>query len=123
MAKNKAKDRKVCLRPRLRVMIGNEIALGPGRVDLLELIEETGSLRAAAKRMGVSYMRAWKLVKSTNHSSHEPLVEVARGGKRGGGAKLTSAGRKAYQLYRDMEKQVHQATRTSWTEMRKLLLE
>jgi molybdate transport system regulatory protein len=120
MAK-KAMGQKACLRPRLRVMIGDEIALGPGRIDLLELIEETGSLRSAAKRMGVSYMRAWKLMKSTNRSSREPLVEVARGGKSGGGAKLTAAGRKAFQLYRDMEKQVHRATRTSWTEMRKLL--
>ena len=102
-------------------MIGNEIALGPGRMDLLELIEETGSLKAAAKRMDVSYMRAWNLVKATNRSAREPLVEVARGGKTGGGAKLTAAGRKVYRLYRGMEKQVHRATHSNWIEMRKLL--
>ena|SRR5579862_4737223 len=121
MGKRAAKTQGAWLRPRLRVMIGDEIALGPGRVDLLDLIDQTGSLKAAAERMGVSYMRAWNLVKSTNRSAREPLVEVARGGKTGGGARLTIAGRKAYRIYREMEKQVHRATRSNWGEMRKLL--
>src|SRR5262245_9762785 len=88
------------LRPRLRGMVGSEIALGPGRVDLLELIQETGSLRAAAERMGVSYMRAWQLVKYTNRCFGEPLVKVMRGGKAGGGARLTESGRRTLTLYR-----------------------
>jgi molybdate transport system regulatory protein len=110
------------LRPRLRVMLGNEIALGPGRVDLLELIHKTGSLRAAARRMGLSYMRAWHLVKYTNRCFAEPLVEVVRGGKTGGGARLTEAGCHALAIYRRMEQKCDQAVKASWHELRKLLV-
>src|SRR5436190_23585764 len=92
MGKTKSATAKSSVRPRLRIMCGSEIALGPGRVDLLEFIRETGSLRAAAERMGISYMRAWQLVKYTNRCFNTPLVEVVRGGKTGGGAKLTKTG-------------------------------
>jgi len=102
-------------------MVGSEIALGPGRVDLLELIEQTGSLRLAAKRMGVSYMRAWKLVKLTNGCFREPVVEVSRGGRTGGGAKLTRAGRRVHKLYREMERKCQDAIRVDWGELRNLV--
>ena len=81
MGRKPQSTKAVCVRPRLRVMWGSEIALGPGRVELLELIGQTGSLRAAAARMGMSYMRAWNLVKSTNHCFSRPLVEATRGGR------------------------------------------
>jgi len=111
----------VSLRPRLRVSRGREIALGPGRVDLLELIAETGSLRAAANRMDMSYMRAWTLVKSLNRCFREPLVEVSRGGKLGGGAKLTLTGRNVIGLYRRMEKESERAVKQSWTGLQRYL--
>ena len=91
-------------------------------MDLLELIEETGSLRAAARRMGVSYMRAWNLIKYTNKCFREPVIEVARGGKTGGGAKLTKTGQRASVLYRKMEKRCCDSNRQSWADMRRLLL-
>jgi molybdate transport system regulatory protein len=121
MGDRKARTAKPSLRPRLRVMLGNEIALGPGRVDLLELIQQTGSLRAAAQRMGISYMRAWQLIKYTNRCFNVPVVEVVRGGKHGGGAKLTETGRRTLAAYRLMEKQCHRAMKPSWTGLRKLL--
>lgn len=58
------------------------IALGPGKVDLLALIGETGSIRKAAERMGMSYMRAWTLIKTMNACFHEPLVVTLAGRKR-----------------------------------------
>src|SRR6267143_4614217 len=122
MSKKNPAHGNACLRPRLRVMIGSEIALGPGRMDLLELIHKTGSLRAAAQRMGVSYMRAWKLVKFTNRCFSQPLVEVVRGGKSGGGARLTNAGQQTLALYRRMEKQCHGAVKSNWNNLRKLLV-
>jgi len=122
MNKKKPARGKAWLRPRLRVMIGSEIALGPGRADLLELIHKTGSLRAAAQRMGVSYMRAWKLVKLTNRCFSQPLVEVVRGGRSGGGARLTNAGRRTVALYRRMETQCHRAVKSNWGNMQKLLV-
>jgi len=120
MAKKPRKS-SVALRPRLRVLCKGETALGPGRVDLFELIEETGSLRSAARRMGMSYMRAWKLVKSSNARFRPDLVEVSRGGKSGGGARLTRSGKEAVALYRRMEAQTKQAVQESWMKLRKLL--
>ena len=120
MAK-KSRKTSVALRPRLRVLCKGETVLGPGRVDLFELIAKTGSLRSAARRMGMSYMRAWKLVKSSNARFRLDLVEVSRGGKRGGGARLTKSGREAVALYRRMEAQTKLAVEGSWSKLRKLL--
>ena len=103
-------------------MVGDEIALGPGRIDLLELIEETGSLRAAAKQMEISYMRAWQLVKYTNRCFREPVVEIVRGGSKGGGARLTKQGCEVLALYRKMEGQCISATKGSWARLRSRLI-
>ncbi|HSU53981.1 MAG TPA: LysR family transcriptional regulator [Candidatus Dormibacteraeota bacterium] len=120
--KGKAKGRQErVMLPRLRLMVGTEIALGPGRVELLELIAQEGSLRGAAKQMGISYMRAWQLVKLTNRCFRGPLVEIVRGGKSGGGASLTESGQKALALYRGMEADCLRSTRKEWKELRKLL--
>ena len=69
--------------PTLRVLMGAATALGPGKARLLELIEETGSISQAAKRLGMSYRRAWLLVDAMNRDFAAPLVETARGGERG----------------------------------------
>jgi len=121
MDKNKSAAKAIGVRPRLRVMWGKEIALGPGRVELLELIQETGSLRAAAERMGLSYMRAWTLVKLTNRCFSAPVVEAIRGGQTGGGAKLTAEGRRAMELYRRMELESQRAVKEPWLELKQLL--
>jgi molybdate transport system regulatory protein len=123
MGVKKSDGKKVWIRPRLRVMQGKEVALGPGRVDLLEFINQTGSLRAAAKRMGISYMRAWKLLNATNRCFSEPVVHVIRGGKMGGGAELTQAGRNAVVLYRHMERSCQAAVKKEWSALQKLLKE
>jgi molybdate transport system regulatory protein len=102
-------------------MSGTEIALGPGRVELLELIARTGSLRKAATRMDISYMRAWQLIKYTNRCFRKPVVEAVRGGKSGGGATLTDVGREAVAFYREMEKQTQRALKDPWRGLRKLL--
>ena len=109
------------LRPRMRVLCGEEIALGPGKVDLLALIGETGSIREAAGRMGMSYMRAWKLIKTMNACFRKPLVEAVRGGRAHGGAALTATGRMALALYEQMEANCADATRSQWKELRSLL--
>jgi molybdate transport system regulatory protein len=120
MGKNQTANKAAVL-PRLRVMRGREVALGPGRVELLELIRETGSLRAAALRMGVSYMRAWNLVRYTNRCFCQPLVEASRGGKAGGGARLTRSGNEIVAKYRRMERQSQQAIKQTWAGLRKFL--
>jgi molybdate transport system regulatory protein len=77
--------------------------MGPGKADLLDAIEAEGSITRAARRMGMSYRRAWLLVEAMNASFRTPLVETARGGRRGGGARLTALGREALSRYRAME--------------------
>ena len=77
--------------------------MGPGKANLLLAIEQTGSISAAARKMGMSYRRAWLLVDAMNRCFLEPVVETATGGQGGGGAQVTDFGRKALQRYRDME--------------------
>lgn len=74
---------------RVRVRDGETPVFGPGRLTLLRAIEATGSISAAARRMGMSYRRAWLLVEAMNHEFREPLVTRHIGGVSGGGAALT----------------------------------
>lgn len=112
---------RVSISPRIRIRSGEEIAFGPGKADLLSLLEETGSLRQAAQRMDMSYMRAWKLVQTMNRSYREPLVQAERGGANGGGAHLTALGREVLSLYREMESASLAAMASPWDRMRALL--
>ncbi len=89
--------------PRLRVLLGAAIAIGPGKADLLDAIAANGSISAAAKRMGMSYRRAWLLVDTMNGCFRGPLVASTRGGAGGGGAQLTPLGVEVLARYRDME--------------------
>ena len=109
------------LLPRMRVLCGEDIALGPGKVDLLALIGETGSIREAAERIGMSYMRAWTLIRTMNACFREPVVVASRGGKARGGAVLTETGRRALELYRGLESQSLKACADTWRHLRKLL--
>ncbi|HEX3131591.1 MAG TPA: LysR family transcriptional regulator [Thermoanaerobaculia bacterium] len=114
---------KSSVRPRIRVLRGSDIALGPGKVDLLDAIEEAGTLAGAAQRLGMSYMRAWKLVQTMNACFREPLVETTRGGKAHGHAALTDSGKAVRDLYRKMEAEFQDAVDGSWQELRAYLAE
>jgi molybdate transport system regulatory protein len=96
-------------RLRLRLMAGDDIAIGPGKADLLEAIAATGSIAAAGRRLDMSYRRAWLLVETMNRCFRQPLVEAVKGGPSGGGARLTVAGKEVLTRYRRMEKQADKA--------------
>ena len=113
--------RGATLKPRLRLVRGGTIVLGPGKADLLESVRATGSLRKAAAGLGMSYMRAWTLVKTMNDSFSRPLVALARGGARHGGATLTPAGSRVLALYRAMEAACVKATSSQATALRRFL--
>ena len=104
----------------LRVYRGREAALGPGRAELLARVGGTASIAQAARDMGMSYMKAWKLVQSMNRCFHGPLLEVHRGGKAGGVARLTPLGQQALELYRRMEAASVTATQPFEAEMARL---
>ncbi len=91
------------LRPILRIDFPPEDRLGRGKIILLELIRETGSISAAGRAMDMSYRRAWLLVDALNRMFKEPAVESQRGGKQGGGAALTAFGEALIDRFRAME--------------------
>jgi molybdate transport system regulatory protein len=104
----------------LRVTLSENAYIGPGRADLLEFIAETGSISAAGKRMGMSYKRAWDLVKALNEG-FGPLVETSRGGSEQGGARLTPAGQEVLRRYRAMQEKTRAAIGVDVAALRGLL--
>ncbi|MEK9676999.1 MAG: LysR family transcriptional regulator [Rhodospirillaceae bacterium] len=96
-------ERQKSLQPRLRILLGQATALGPGKAELLEAIQETGSISAAARRMGMSYRRAWTLVDNMNTDFVEPVIQTNAGGKGGGGASVTPLGEEVIRRYRIIE--------------------
>lgn len=102
-------------------MSGDLIALGPGKVDLLESIGREGSISQAARERHLSYRRAWNMVDTMNQCFKEPLVISVTGGKGGGGAQLTATGEKVIQLYRKMEKKADTASQAEAQALKKFL--
>lgn len=96
---------KVVAQFRLRIKYGEEIAIGPGKIAILEAIAETGSISAAGRKLGMSYRRAWLLVDQMNQYFKDPVVHAATGGAQGGGTALTATGTEVIRLYRTIEQQ------------------
>lgn len=90
-------------RLQIRLWLGPDCWIGPGKADLLELIGQTGSISEAGRRMGMSYKRAWSLVEGLNRIFRAPLVTSERGGAGGGGAALTSLGQDVLTRFRRIE--------------------
>src|SRR5687767_7280534 len=97
MARRK-KAAPASVQPRIRILHLGEVALGPGKADLLEALARGGSLAQAARELEMSYMRAWSLVRTMNAVFKEPLVTLHRGGPGRGGAALTPCGQNALRL-------------------------
>lgn len=91
--------------------------LGPGKIRLLELIDEHGSISAAGRAIDMSYRRAWDIVDSLNRMSVQPMVLSSPGGSRGGGAQITPAGHELIRCYRSLQRK---AARAVSAEMRQL---
>jgi len=111
----------VTLGVRLRVVLERGIAIGPGKADLLEAIAATGSIAAAARGMGMSYKRAWLLVETMNALFRAPLVESVKGGRTGGGARLTPLGEQVLAAYRRMERAATKAAAPELARLRRAL--
>ena len=105
-------------RAAIKIDFGTEVRLGPGKVRLLELIAETGSISAAARQMEMSYRRAWLLIDEVNGIFGNLVVETATGGTGGGGAKITPLGEAVVAAFRDIESN---ATELVQTRLAKLL--
>lgn len=96
----------------LKIRINHEgnIALGPGKIELLQHIEQHGSISAAAKQMRMSYRRAWELVDMMNRCFDQPVVVSTTGGSHGGGAQVTEFGQALMLAYQQiLHKSAHAA--------------
>lgn len=107
--------------PRIRVLHRGAIALGPGKAELLESLSRTGSLAQTARELGMSYTRAWSLVRTMNVAFRQPVVTAHRGGQGRGGAHLTATGERVLLLYRRMQARALRAIAADVTALRKLL--
>ena len=91
----------ILVRP--RIYMGDSIAIGPGKMDLLRQVGEMRSIAAAARALGIPYKRAWSLIDSLNQGFGRPLVETSTGGKGGGGSALTQLGQQLVDCYAALE--------------------
>jgi molybdate transport system regulatory protein len=105
----------------LRIDFDGDHALGPGKIRLLELVGETGSISAAGRAMGMSYRRAWLLVDALNRTFRLPVVEARGGGTGGGGASLTPFGATLIGCYRAMERDARDALAQRLAELERAL--
>jgi molybdate transport system regulatory protein len=90
----------------IRLLVETDIAMGPGKADLLAAIQETGSISAAGRRLGMSYKRAWLLVETMNQCFQSPLVAANKGGTGGGGAVVTALGEQILAEYRLLQDEI-----------------
>lgn len=109
------------VRFRMRIMKGETIALGPGKVALLEAVRKQGSISAAARSLDMSYRRAWLLIDELNRSLKAPATISEQGGQSGGGCVLTPVGESIIRLYRDVEAQSAAACAEQIASLTKLL--
>ena len=99
---------------RFRVDFTSACSLGPGKIELLETIEQAGSLRQAAQTLGMSYRRAWLLLDALNRSFSEPAAVASVGGQGGGGARLTAFGIELVKRYRAAAKSIEALARAEF---------
>ena len=81
---------------------------GPGRVELLQKIEKTGSISKAAKEMGMSYKKAWDLVNNMNTMAAQPFVLTSTGGEKGGGSVISEEAKQMIQYHRQLRERFRQ---------------
>lgn len=97
------------LKIKVQIYSGDEIAMGPGKADLLDAIAREGSISAAGRALGISYRRTWLLVDVMNRCWDLPLIATAAGGPKGGGARLTELGASVLAHYRRLQAAAQQA--------------
>lgn len=101
----------------IQVTKEGKLFVNPERINLLRIIEKTGSLLTASKEIGISYNKAWKMLEVMNNTVDKPVVEKLRGGKGGGGAVITDFGKLILKEYEAMEEEVNRFAKKLNTEI------
>jgi molybdate transport system regulatory protein len=112
-------DAATIIRP--RIAFGPACSLGPGKIDLLRAVADTGSISAAARALGLSYKRAWLLIDTLNRGIGRPVVERSVGGRGGGGARLTPLGTALLRHYAAIEVACQRAAAAELAALRALV--
>jgi molybdate transport system regulatory protein len=105
----------------IRLDLTNGDRIGPGKIALLEAIRDTGSISAGARKVGMSYRRAWLLVEQINAALKEPAVTGASGGRRGGGAVVTAVGAEIIKIYRAIESAAWKSAASEFSAVEKIM--
>lgn len=95
----------------------NRIFFGPGVVELLQRISQTGSLNTAAKQMRMSYNKAWRMIKKAEEELGYPLIDKSVGGSNGGGSTVTVHGKRLTAKFLLFQKKTYQITNQYFTEI------
>ena len=103
-------NKKISKYLKIKIEINDNLIVGPGKVSLLEAIITKGSISSAAKEMGMSYRKAWKLVKEINDASSTKIIITNTGGKGIGGTKISDDGILFIKAFRNIEKKTLKAT-------------
>ena len=106
---------------RPRIYLGPKLSLGPGKIDLLRAVSETGSISSAARTLGMSYKRAWVLLDAMNQGFGRPVLEALAGGRGGGGARLTPLGQAIIRHYLRMETKCQATIQPDIVSLKRLL--
>ncbi|TDE14694.1 winged helix-turn-helix domain-containing protein [Dyadobacter psychrotolerans] len=99
-------ERNIVIRLRHWVYVNETKFFGPGRYELLEGIQQTGSIAKAAKEMGLSYKKAWAMVDAMNTLGQKPYVVTQKGGSKGGGTILTETGKDVLTAYKKLNEKL-----------------
>ena len=105
---------------KIRIQIKNNFYIGPGKILLLEKISEKGSISMAAKSIGLSYKKAWKLIDELNKHSSKKIVDAKSGGRGVRGSQLTDEGKIFIKTYRSIENKLTKLTIKEKKDLEKL---
>lgn len=111
------------LKLKAQLLSGGELAMGPGKADLLEAIQATGSISGAGRKLGMSYRRTWMLVDTMNRCWSQPLVEATPGGGEHRGARVTATGLEVLAAYRALEAELARAAEAPLKSLQSKLLD
>jgi molybdate transport system regulatory protein len=112
-------DPSTMIRPRL--YLDESLTIGPGKIDVLRKIDETHSISAAARALGMTYKYAWLLIDSLNQGIGRPVVETATGGRGGGGTTLTPLGKKLVEHYQALEARLNSSAQAELDTLLRLI--
>ena len=116
-AEGSARVSDLGIRLRVWLTLGDKVTLGPGRAELLQAVDRLGSIRQAAKQLGMSYRLAWGYLRNLEAAVGFPLIEPRRAASRVAGTRLTLAGRDFLARYLRLQRRMESAVAREFTDI------